>query len=371
MALSPAAPIEQACKTNIMVKILARDAEPDHDTIAHFISSRAQAVKDLFSQVLFECHAPGLIGGELFAIDGCKPPSNASKEWFGTMAELGKKPADWTRPMERIVGRRLQPDREGKVKSGLNATAASYVYEEQYRKRHVERPEKKPAILQRFLEGAKSRIGAGGEELKSNITDNESAPLKGTHGYVRGYNGIGIADGANQVMVAAEAYGSGSESGHFPDKPDETMQRLAGNKEPLFDAIVEGDTGYFSDSLPGGNAMEEKDDLRQQILSIIKKRIATGVPGRKNYPTKGTWSRTETAGKHIGRGAPSARCANWGSVHSRAERKESETDAVYNGQIEGRKSRQSDEEENRRGEIQGVVGEADADNRAVLCGHEA
>jgi hypothetical protein len=31
------------------------------------------------------------------------------------------------------------------------------------------------------------------------------------------------------------------------DKPDETMQRLTGNKEPLSGAIVEGDTGYFSE----------------------------------------------------------------------------------------------------------------------------
>ncbi|MDR2792574.1 MAG: IS1182 family transposase, partial [Treponema sp.] len=67
----------------------------------------------------------------------------------------------------------------------------------------MERPEKKPEVLQRFLEGAKPRIGAS----------NESAPMKGAHGYVRGYSGIGIADGANQVLVAAEAQGSGSESG--------------------------------------------------------------------------------------------------------------------------------------------------------------
>jgi transposase len=53
------------------VKALARDAEPDHDTIAHFISSQPQAIRGLFSQVLFECHALDLIGGELFAIDGC------------------------------------------------------------------------------------------------------------------------------------------------------------------------------------------------------------------------------------------------------------------------------------------------------------
>jgi hypothetical protein len=105
------------------------------------------------------------------------------------MAELGKKQADWTRPMERIVGRHLQPDREGKGTSGLNATAAAYVYDEEYRKRHVELLEKKPAALQRFLEGAEPRIGAGGEEVKSNITNNESVLMKGAHGYVRATTG--------------------------------------------------------------------------------------------------------------------------------------------------------------------------------------
>jgi transposase len=53
-------PIEYACKTNIIVKALARDAEPDRDTIAHFISSQAEAVKDLFAQVLLKCYALGL-----------------------------------------------------------------------------------------------------------------------------------------------------------------------------------------------------------------------------------------------------------------------------------------------------------------------
>ena len=33
----------------------------------------------------------GLIGKEMFAIDGCKLSSNASKEWSGTREEFAKK----------------------------------------------------------------------------------------------------------------------------------------------------------------------------------------------------------------------------------------------------------------------------------------
>jgi hypothetical protein len=37
---------------------------------------------------------PSRFGGELFAIDGCKLPSNAAKEWSGTLEEPGKKKKD-------------------------------------------------------------------------------------------------------------------------------------------------------------------------------------------------------------------------------------------------------------------------------------
>jgi transposase len=71
--------IESACRENVVVKALAEDSEPDHATIASFISANSEAVEDLFTQVLFKCSELGLITGEMFANDGCKLPSNASK----------------------------------------------------------------------------------------------------------------------------------------------------------------------------------------------------------------------------------------------------------------------------------------------------
>lgn len=55
-----------------------------HAYIAKFISGLGEQIKPLFTQVLMVCDAQGLIGGELFAIDGVKLPSNASKERSGT-----------------------------------------------------------------------------------------------------------------------------------------------------------------------------------------------------------------------------------------------------------------------------------------------
>jgi transposase len=72
--------IERACKENIITKALAEDSEPDHDTIAHFISSNSEAVSELFAQVLLQCAELKLITGEMFAVDGDKLPSNCLVE---------------------------------------------------------------------------------------------------------------------------------------------------------------------------------------------------------------------------------------------------------------------------------------------------
>jgi hypothetical protein len=124
------------------------------------------------------------------------------------------------------------------------------VYDQEYQQRHVERIEKKIKYIDEFLSTAEERQGAGGEAVKSNITDNESAKIKGAHGYIQGYNGIAVGDSKNQVIVAAEAFGSGSESEYFSgmlDNLNKTMKDLSGKEEPLEDAIVEGDTGYYTE----------------------------------------------------------------------------------------------------------------------------
>ena len=45
----------------------------------------------LFRDVLLYCDELGLIEKQHFAIDGCKLPSNASKQWSGTLEELATK----------------------------------------------------------------------------------------------------------------------------------------------------------------------------------------------------------------------------------------------------------------------------------------
>ena len=242
--------IEKACKNNILVKALAEDSEPDHDTIATFISNNSEAVKDLFTQVLLKCSELKIITGEMFAIDGCKLPSNASKEWSGKLSDLRKKKTDLEKLLRRILFQHQEMDKDEKTKKKQEPFRKTLGDKSERRERHIERVEKKIKKIEEFLSKAEPKLGTSGQEVQSNITDNDSARMKGSHGYIQGYNGIGVADAGNQVIIATKAIGSGAEGGCLPEMLDTleaNMKMITGKKNPLKKSLVLGDTGYFSE----------------------------------------------------------------------------------------------------------------------------
>jgi len=273
--------IEKACRENIVVKALAEDSEPDHDTIAGFISGNGDAVTDLFAQVLLQCAQLKLITGEMFAIDGCKLPSNASKEWSGTVAELRKKRDKLAEYIKRIITRHRELDNDEKARKIQAPYKKAMGDDKERRKRSIERLEKKLGKLDAFLKTAKPRQGVSGQEVQSNITDNESALIKSPRGYIQGYNGIAIADSGNQIVISAEAIGSGAESGCFPemlDRLEGTMKELTGKEKPLKKALIEGDAGYFSEenlqaaAKRGINALIPDPQFRQRDPYFAEKK---------------------------------------------------------------------------------------------------
>ena len=251
--------IERASKENVTAKALADDFEPDHDTIAGFLTTNGEAVKNLFTQVLMQCDKLKLINGEMFAIDGCKLPSNASKEWSGTIKDLTKKRDKLEKYVTRLLHQHHELDKNEDAKKKLDQFRKTMGDDKKRRARSIRRLEKRLHKLNEFLTDAMPRKGVSKDEIKSNITDNESALIKGPHGYIQGYNGISIADSANQVIISAEAIGSGPESGSFPEmlkNLNENMQVISGKKKPLKKALLEGDTGFFTeDNLQAASEM--------------------------------------------------------------------------------------------------------------------
>jgi hypothetical protein len=231
----------------MVVKALAEDTEPHYTTISNFVSGTGEEIEKVFSEVLLFCSSLGLIKGKMFAIDGCKLPSNAAKEWSGTKKELQEKYEKIKKLSREIIKKHRQNDSLG-------------VEEKEADKEKLKRLEKKAERILEFLETHEERRGAGGEIIKSNVTDNESGKIKGSHGVIQGYNGIAVADAKNQVIVAAKAYGTVAEGQHFPEmleKTERNMRLVKGKKKPLKGTVMLGDNAYFTeDNLQAANKKE-------------------------------------------------------------------------------------------------------------------
>ena len=103
--------IQWCCETNIIFKALSCDTVPHYTTLASFVSGRGDEIEALFEQVLLICDEQGLLGKELFAIDGCKMSSNAAKEWSGTLKELEQKRDKIQRQIRYLLEKHQQLDR--------------------------------------------------------------------------------------------------------------------------------------------------------------------------------------------------------------------------------------------------------------------
>lgn len=152
--------IEQACRENVVFMALSADTQPHWTTIADFISTRHGAIAVLFREVLLVCDTLGLLGKELFAIDGCKLSSNAAKEWSGTHADLRKK----QKKLEQAVRRMLTRHRVEDARDTDESTR-------EHERRYIETLNRHVAKIKEFLATQPENLGPKGTVRQSNITD--------------------------------------------------------------------------------------------------------------------------------------------------------------------------------------------------------
>jgi len=236
--------IEWCCNTNIIFKALSCDTVPHYTTIAGFVSGHTDEIAELFEQVLLVCHEQGLLGNELFAIDGCKMPSDASKEWSGTFKELEQKRDKIKRQIQHHLNEHQKLDKyETRDDARVKRTEQT-----------IETLNKASDKIDQFLKCNSPRMGQGkrAKEVKSNITDNESAKMTTSKGTIQGYNGIAAVDKKHQVIVDAQAFGEGQE--HHTLQPvteaiKDRFKRLE-ISEDIYQTgtIVTADTGFANEA---------------------------------------------------------------------------------------------------------------------------
>jgi len=192
--------IEQACRQNVLFMAISGDSQPSYTHIAKFVRELGEQIRPLFTQVLLTCDRHGLIGRQMFAIDGVKLPSNASKERSGTHAELRHRAERLDKAARKMIELHRSRD-EGGDDAGSDAG----------RQQRIEALQKEAQAVRDFLGREEQRRNRKGQELKSNVTDNDSAKMATSKGVIQGYAAQAAVDASHQVIVAADVTGSGSE----------------------------------------------------------------------------------------------------------------------------------------------------------------
>jgi transposase len=232
--------IAEACCENVVFMALSADTRPHFTTIADFVTGMGEEIVGVFRDVLTVCYSEGLIGGRMFAIDGCKISSNCSKEWSGTKRELEKKAQKIEESLRRLVNKHRREDRGAEERSSWR----------EKEKRAVRSLRAKARKIRTWLDENEERIGTQGKAVKSNITDNQSAKMPSGHGVIQGYNGIATVDAEHQIVVDAQAFGEGHEARRLAEVVESVGQRfrdLEGGTDIYERVVVTADSGFHSE----------------------------------------------------------------------------------------------------------------------------
>jgi transposase len=211
--------IEPACRENVVFIALACGQQPDHSPMAALVFSMKDEIMPLFRDVLLVCEDMNLLGGTMFALDGCKLPSKASKEGSGTFPELRKKKQKIEAKVAQLLEEQMQTDRGQGEPSGPRASGPS-------RQQLVEKLQKQAELMEKWLGENEPKLGAAGREKQHKMTDNDSATMMTSHGVVQGYNRQALIDAKHQVIVHGEAFGNGQDHIHVPPMLEGTRANL-------------------------------------------------------------------------------------------------------------------------------------------------
>jgi len=242
--------IQKRLVEDVAFRVLAAGNQPDFRTIADFRKLHLQALEKLFQQVLRLVLEVGALKLGRVALDGSKVKANASKHKamsYGRMEETEKRLREEVR---KLLKQAEAADEEEDKRYGRERRGDELPEELQRRETRIARiQEAKKALEERAREKAKSESeGKDSKEAKPepkaqyNFTDAESRIMKGSDGFVQGYNTQVAVEPLFQLVVG------------------QTVTQAANDKQqmvPLVEAIQEQsgqrpkevlrDSGYCSE----------------------------------------------------------------------------------------------------------------------------
>src|SRR5262244_2896972 len=117
--------------------------------------------------------------------------------------------------------------------------------------KQIETLREKVKKLKSWLKENEEKIGRSGKPRKSNLTDNESAKMKSSHGVIQGYDGVAVVDAKHQVVVHAEAFGEPQEHDLLKPMVEGTGEnfKAIGDNNDIFENIeLTADAGFHTEN---------------------------------------------------------------------------------------------------------------------------
>jgi transposase len=270
--------IERACCENVTFMALSGNQRPDHSTIATFVSSMKDQILPMFCDILLVCEQENLLGGTFFALDGVKLPANASKESSGRISELIKKKDKIQQKVKGLLKDQIDADKDDDDDFRPPST----------RQRQIDKLKKQAARIEKWLKNNNAKISSNGRELKSNLTDNDSALMLTSGGTIQGYNGQALVDDKHQIIVHGEAFGSGQDAKHLEPMVDgakANMQKIGQHADYFKGKILTADTNYHNQS----NLKKCHDEQLDAYIPDLKfrNRDSRFATRPRNKPKKG------------------------------------------------------------------------------------
>jgi transposase len=169
--------IEQLCRSHVICMALACLQHPDHSTIAAFVSSMQDEILSVFCDVLLVCEEQQLLGGTVFALDGLKLPSNASKAWSGTIEELHHKQEKLEAKIADLLTQHQQADAEDGKSSSLADTPPSEGVENALSSQKNTPPDAAPSNVPQTTDPEGTDVPTPSEDRPRHVVSSEGPPL--------------------------------------------------------------------------------------------------------------------------------------------------------------------------------------------------
>ena len=286
--------LEQACGENVVFMTLACGQRPDHSTIAAFVSTMRAEILPLFRDVLMVCEESSLLGGTFFALDGCKIPSNAAKSMSGKVSDLTRVKKNLEKKVRQLLKEQMDADKQ----DNKNDEDGDSPLGSSNREKQIERLQKKADRIEGWLNENEPKIGKQGREVKSNITDNESAMMATSHGTIQGYNGQAFVDSKHQVIIHGEAFGTGQDHHLIPpmlERAKENIRAIGLGEDYFAGKTFAADTNYNS-PVNLNKCQEERLDayIPDKDFRVRDPRFDSRRPKPKQFPLESFQYQEET-----------------------------------------------------------------------------